>query len=303
MKKIMLFILSPFVLIYSALGQNETKKDNVEGPWKVDGSGALNFSQLSFTNWAAGGENSISGNFTGNIKFKYKNGNNQWKNNLDVAYGLMKQGENKIIKTDDKLHLNSKYGRKSFMNNENWYYSVLFSFKTQFDKGYDSPGDSNKISDFMAPAYLMLSMGMNYDPNDEFSLSLSPVTGKTTIVNAPMLSEKGAFGVEPGNLARYEYGGSMDMNYKKEIWENVNLKTELKLFSNYFHNPQNIDINWNMELKLKVNKYLSATLNTTLIYDDDVDIEVDEDGDGKVDAVGPRTQFKEAFGIGLSYEF
>ena len=49
---------------------------------------------------------------------------------------------------------------------------------------------------------------------------------------------------------------------------------------------------------MKVNKYLSASINTTLKYDDDVKI-THEDGT----IGGPKVQFKEMIGVGLAYNF
>jgi hypothetical protein len=54
---------------------------------------------------------------------------------------------------------------------------------------------------------------------------------------------------------------------------------------------------------LKVNDFLSATLSTELIYDDDVMIAVDNNDDGVPERTGPRVQFKEVLGIGLNYTF
>ena len=297
------FLLFVLLLTQFATGQEETKNDTVEGPWKTGARTNLRFSQVSLTNWAAGGENSVSGNFSGNIFANYKNGSSKWENSLDVGYGLMKQGEDAWIKTDDQLELVSKYGQKAFMNNENWYYSAMFSFKTQFDKGYDYPNDSVMISNFMAPGYLMFAMGLDYNPNDEFSMSFSPVTGKTTIVNDQTLADQGSYGVDPGEKIRYEFGGFVKFMYKKEIWENVEVASKLGLFSNYFNNPQNIDVNWDFALNMKVNEFLSASLTTQLLYDDDIDIKVDSNDDGTIDAEGPRIQFKEVLGIGLTFSF
>jgi hypothetical protein len=99
------------------------------------------------------------------------------------------------------------------------------------------------------------------------------------------------------------------MSWKKNIWENVNFQTNLDLFSNYANNPENIDINWNSLLSMKVNKYLTTTITTALIYDDDIDIvETDANGIPKQDAngsqiVGPRTQFKYVLAVGFQYQF
>ena len=85
--------------------------------------------------------------------------------------------------------------------------------------------------------------------------------------------------------------------------KNVNLQTKLELFTNYTEEPTHVDVNWEVLIAMKVNKFISATISTQLLYDHDIDIAVDTDGDGVIDAAGPRTQFKEVLGIGLSYKF
>ena len=124
-----------------------------------------------------------------------------------------------------------------------------------------------------------------------------------------------AFGVEEatfddaGNLltegkqVRNEFGGYFKARIKRDIVKNVNFETKVDLFSNYLHNPQNIDVNWQVLIAMKVNKYITTTLSTHLIYDDDIDISVDDNNDGVTDAIGPRIQFKEAFGLGFNFHF
>ncbi|HKL38369.1 MAG TPA: hypothetical protein VJ876_05690, partial [Bacteroidales bacterium] len=155
-----------------------------------------------------------------------------------------------------------------------------------------------QISDFMAPAYSLLSLGMDYKPNDAFSLMISPLTGKTTYVLDDSLSNQGAFGVDPGEKIRNELGGFVKLTYNKDIWENVTFNTKLDLFSNYLENPENIDISWEVLISMKVNDYLSANINTQLIYDDNIHY-INKEGQD----MGPRIQFKEVFGAGFTYKF
>ncbi len=264
--------------------------------WKTGGNGVITSSQVSLTNWAAGGDNSLSlvGNF--NLFANYSKGLISWDNTLEMGYGILKQGDKSLIKSDDKINLASKLGRKAF---EKWYYTFLFGFNSQFADGYNYPNDSIRISTFMAPAYLLYSIGMDFKPSDKFTLFLSPLSGKTTIVNEKTLSDAGAFGVSPGEKIRLELGGYAKIAIKQEIMKNVNLESTLDLFSNYLKNPQNIDINWMAIVNMKVNKLLSVNLTTNLIYDDDVKIVVDE----ATGRTGPRTQFKEVFGLGFSFKF
>lgn len=292
-KRIHLLLL---FLIVSLLAQSQNKPDTTKY-WKAGGNTALTFSQVSLTNWSAGGKNSVSGNFQFSTFFNYKKGKNAWENTLDVGYGLTQQGDENIVKTDDKIQFVSKYGHQA---SKKWYYTALADFKTQMDLGYKNPPDNEIMtSKFMSPAYLLLSLGMDYKPNDNFSLYVSPLTSKMTFVNDEELSNQGAFGVEPGENLRSEFGASLKSIFKKEnLIENVNFKTRLDLFSNLGNNPENVDVEWETQFDFKVNSYLSANLSTTLLYDDDIKY-VDSQGVEH----GARIQFKQLFGFGINYEF
>lgn len=281
--------------------------------WKFGGVISVNGQQVSLTNWAAGGSNSIS--FGGIISgfARYKKGKVTWDNNVDLGYGIIKQGSNKQWwKTDDKIQVTSKYGRQAF---KKWYYTALGDFKTQFTEGFNYPNDSVYISRFMAPGYLVLALGLDYKPNDHFSLFVAPVTGKFTFVNDDSLARYGAFGVQkeirdPDNggtitqhylTHREELGAYVKMQYQTKIMDNITFQTMLELFSNYLHNPENIDVNWTTLTTFKVNKFISATLTTQLIYDDDINL-LRTNGDKK-GTTGPDVQFKQVLGVGFNYKF
>ena len=144
---------------------------------------------------------------------------------------------------------------------------------------------------------------MDYQYSKHFSAFIAPFTSKITIVNDKELSNAGAFGVDSGQVVRTEFGGYVRVFYNQNIQKNISLQTKLDLFSNYLHNPQNIDVNWETLVVVKFSKWITMTLTTTLLYDDDILVAVDRDNDGIVDGQGVRTQFKEIFGVGLSYKF
>jgi hypothetical protein len=270
--------------------------------WTTNGAFSVNISQSTFTNWAAGGQNSIALNGLALLTANYKKGKSAWDNTLTLGYGKMKQKDNEVewVKTDDRIDLQSKYG---YQASEVWYYSALLGFKSQFDAGYNYPNVTDKISDFLAPGYLVFSIGMDYKPNTVFTAFISPLTAKTTFVMNDELSAQGAFGVEPGKSIRSEFGAYANISFKKEeIVKNVNLVSRLDLFSNYLHNPQNIDVSWEILAVLKVNNWLAATITTSLLYDDDVLIKVGEGPEGEP-VLGKRTQFKEVIGVGLTLKF
>lgn len=284
---------------------SEAESDTI---WKLSGMIGLNFSQSYFSNWASGGQNSVSGTALANLNAKYQKNKHLWITNLDLAYGQLMQDGQDAIKTDDKIDLTSTYGYQT--KNPNWYYSALFSFRTQFAPGYTIENGvevGDKTSDFFAPAYMLISPGIGYNPNENFAFMISPITAKFTFVTVDALAT--SYGLEEGENFRAEFGAFLKASYKKDIFENVNLMTKIDLFSNYAENPQNIDVNWETILTMKINSWLNASLSTQLIYDDDIDIVVERtetvvNGEPVVvEKTGPRTQFKEVFALGLSVKF
>jgi len=264
MKKIILFsaILAFTVLAVDA--QEEPVKD-----WTSSGTIGLNFSQSHLSNWAAGGEDAMN-----------------WQ-------GIF------------------KYGINYAKDKQKWENNLAFSFKSQFAEGFDYKTDStNPISKFLAPAYITLGLGMEWVPSKVFSLNFAPVTGRITIVNDQNLADAGAFGVDPaeydantgvklsdGKTSRFEFGTKMTAKLNVDIAENVNFTSKLELFSDYLKNPQNIDMDWQNLVTMKVNSWLNANISAQMIYDDDIMI-TDKDGN-----TGPRLQFKEVLSLGLSYNF
>jgi len=310
-------LLANFIIAQVTEPEKTLRKQTIDTivGWKTGAVISIGATQTSFTNWAAGGENSFAVSNIGSLYANYKKKRSSWDNTLDLGYGILRQGGNKKWqKTDDKVDFASKYGQKA---SKDWFYAALLNFKTQMDAGYNYPNDSVKISDFLAPAYIIGALGMDYKPSKHFSAFIAPVTSKITIVNNQKMADAGAFGVEkavidentgavitPGEKMRTEFGGYVKLAFQKdEILKNVNLTTKIDLFSNYLENPQNIDISWEVLVAMKVNKFITVTLSTHLLYDDDIKIGIDTNNDGTLDKFGPRTQYKQVIGVGLSYKF
>lgn len=275
-----------------------TEKDTTGRLWKKGGTFGLMFNQGSLTNWAAGGDKlslSLLGTFTGFAN--YKKGKHSWDNNLDLAYGYVNTTSLGTRKSDDRIDLTSKYG---YEIGKNWYLSGLFNLRTQFTKGFLYTDSTEElVSKFFAPAYIILSPGIDFKPNDEFSLFMSPFTGRWVVVMDDTLSARGAYGVDTGQHVKSEFGAYVSATWNKEIMKNVTYKTKLELFSNYKHNPGNIDIFWTNLIAMKVNKWLSANVSLDMIYDDDVRVFENKD----TGVMGPRLQIKETIGIGLTAKF
>lgn len=288
-----------FLLLFPTALFSQQQPDSLK-TWDVKGLFSLNFSQISLTNWVAGGRSSSAGVGIFNLQAKYTKDNLLWENTLDLGYGLIKEQDRKTVKSDDKIDLTSKLGLKQ---SEKLYYTLLFNYKTQFTEGYKYPNTTDVISNFMAPGYFTLALGLDYKPQKDLSIFLSPATARLTVVSDDRLSAQGAFGVDPGKKTRMEVGAIAKIDLNTQIMKNVTLNNKVELFSNYLEKPQNIDINWDLMINMKVNDYLSANLITNLIYDDDIKVPIDKNGDGVIEGSGPRIQFKEMFGIGLNIKF
>ena len=290
--------------VTEAEGDLKKKLDQEETGWKTGGLTNLNLSQTSLVNWAAGGENSVSASGLVSLFANKKTEKYSWANSLDLGYGLLFTGQGDdgtTVKTDDKIDFTSKYGQQAF---DKWYYAALVNAKTQFANGYNYPNDSVAISKFFAPAYVVGALGLDYiADNESFSLFIAPVTAKMTFVADDVLANAGAFGVDSGKHMRTEIGGYLKASYKTNLMEGIDWQTKLDLFSNYAENPEYVDVSWENLISFKVNKYISASITTHLLYDHDVEIGKDTDDDGVADEFKPRIQFKEVLGIGLAYSF
>jgi hypothetical protein len=316
MKKIFLFFAAFFQITF-LFGQIEVKEDTTVNGWKRGGFLSFSFNQVALQNWAAGGESALSATVLGNYFWKYRKNDLYFESLIDGGFGVISTTSQSMRKNEDKLELNAKFGKKA---KGKFYYAGLMNFRTQFAPGFNFPNDSSVISDFMAPAFLSLALGFDYKPNDWFSLFLSPATGRSTFVLNQSLSNAGQFGVKPairdssGNLIsegekiRLEFGAYLRARLQKDLAKNVSIISNLQLFNNYTdpiaEQKRNIDLNWETILLIKANKWLTTSVFTNLIYDHDVQVPIKRVVNGvEIDGTGPRTQFKEVLGVGISFKF
>lgn len=303
MKRFLLIaLLSGFFI---AQAQNDTIQ---LGNWTIMGKVSVNFSQSYFANWSAGGENSINTIGKYNMNANYLSGKHGFTNWLNLALGYSIIGDGNPMKTDDKIEYIPGY---TYELKGPWLFSVMGKFGSQFAKGYDYGVDSsNYISKFMAPGYIDIGPGIQYKPNDWFLVNISPATAAWMIVNDQGLADQGSFGLEPAVIdpetgtiithadkSKFMFGAKLLTALSKEIAKNITVGTKLELFSDYLNEPQNIDVNWEVLIGLKVNSWLNVDLSTQLLYDNDIMI-TDKDGN-----TGPRTQFKEFLMLSVGFAF
>jgi Protein of unknown function (DUF3078). len=265
----------------------DNKFDGRTEGWFISGNNSLLFSQSAFSNWMAGGVNSIALNGNVDYEFNLTRGKNIWDNRILLGYGVQTNKGEESRKTNDIIDLTSSYG---YNIGNNWYLASALNFKTQFTAGYDYTTEPRtKISNFMAPAYLSIGLGLDYKPNDNFQVNLHPLTARITFVMDEDLQWAGKYGLKnDGDSAFFELGAYIGARYKFQIMEGISYDNRIGIFSNYLDKPQNMDIAYWGLLDLKVNRFISAQVAVNLLYDENQI---------------KKTQIKQTLGIGFNYKF
>ena len=296
---VLLVILLGFTSI--AIAQEDIPADTVvqDTIWRINTAVGLNLNQVSLTNWTAGGESSIAYGATFDFTASYTKDKWKWENLVHLGFGNQKIGDGVWNKTNDQILAATNLGHQI---KGPWYLGLNINFRTQFADGFALPNDSVKVSGWMAPGYLVPALAIEYRPHDDLRLLASPISSKTVFVMDDFLSAQGAYGVDTLANSSTELGIFISFYYKKEIVKNVTLTTLYTMFGDY-EKLQSWDINWDLTLDFKINSFLAANITTNLIYDDDIKIPVDNTGDGIKESFGPRIQFRQALGIGLTAKF
>lgn len=297
-KKLLLLSL----MVFGGFAASQAQVENTVQNWTISGENTFLINQSSFSNWAAGGMNSFSGNLSFNYDFNYQNNKWSWDNKVLLAYGLSKQKNTGWRKNDDRLDVHSLLG---YAASEYWLYTFFANFKTQFANGYqyDSSDNRTLISAGFAPAYLSFGPGFAYKKSDNLRFNLSPAAARFIFVTDPELADAGAFGVAPGEKSRLEFGASFDAYYKTDLMTNISLENNLKLFSNYLEDPKNVDVDYTLNLFMKVNEYISVNAGVQLIYDDNTLIPRESNGVIIPNAERPALQVRQVIGAGITYKF
>lgn len=296
--------------------QEKIKRFHMPSFWTKTNRATINLNEVAFVNWNAGGNNSVSGIMSlhseRNYKFRYV----QWNNSLDFRYGLNAQEGQTIRKTDDQIRLSSTFGHRKDTISK-WYSSGKMNFNTQLSNGYKYPDRTTPISRLMAPGYLFLGVGTSYiDDAKKLNIYLSPLTQKATFVLDQDLADRGAFGVRKatydalgnkitdGEKVFMELGILVTNTYERTVAENVLVKSNLSLYTDYLASFGNIDVDWFLDIHLKVNKFISSNIGMHFIYDDDILFDRVVNDLGFVEQNGrPKLQFKQLLGFGVVYAF
>ena len=297
MKKVILVVALAFTFTSGYAQVNEKEllkkteeaaaklKDEKPNGWAKKGTFTFLANQSSFTNWLAGGQSNISGNIGLNYDFNYKSDTWSWDNKVIAGYGLTKIKGQDIQKTDDRFEFNTLLGKKAVGY---WYYSAFFNFKTQFDSGFDPVNNTIKLSHFFSPAYFQFGPGMMWKKSDNLKFNIAPATSKLIIVDKNFTELGPSFGVLQGDSSRYEFGAAVNGYYKFNLMTNVTMENILNLYSNYLEDAQNVDLDYTMNIAMKINKVMSTNIAFQTIYDDNA---------------FRGFQIREVIGLGVNYSF
>lgn len=283
-----------FFLLAALLPLTLVAQEEEEG-WSHNGLAGFNLSQTAFTNWSAGGENTVADNIYFNGSLNYKKDKLSWTNDLSANYGQNFTQNTGWRKSIDNLNFASKLGHQI---NETVYYAALLDFKSQLADGYKyTDDDKTLVSKFLTPSYLNVSVGIDYKPNSHIAAYYSPVAGKLTMVTDTLLSE--TYGIDAGKKVKPQLGSIFKVNVDYTFFEDkVTLKSVLDLFTAYDDTFGKVDVNWDVLIGYNLTKLLTLTFQSTLKYDDDIKT-VDDEGNIR----GAKVQFKEMVGLGISYKF
>ena len=305
MKKILLIAL--ILGLPMAVFAQDAEEEKPEDGWKTTGNASLLFSQAAFNaEWTGGGTSNYAANLALTYDANYRKGKLTWDNRLMADYGITKTAEQDFLrKTNDRLELNSILGRQ--IKESNWFYSFFLNFRSQFASGYefgeDGMGNETRVetTKFLSPGYLQLGPGFLWKKSDNLKVNIAPATARmifvsgkfTDVGNDPMTimafnDAGGYFGVDANETTRFEFGGAIGAYGKFNLMENVTMENILNLYSNYLEDPQNVDIDYTLNLIMAINKWITANATFQAIYDDN--------------AV-KGFQIREALGIGVTYGF
>lgn len=273
-----------------ASAQEELKKDSIVVDtvkyWSVLGKNTLMINQAAFSNWVGGGANNVGWLAGANYNITYEKDKDLWENIIILGYGQNDTKGLGIRKTQDVINVSTNYGRKF---SKSWYLSLGAGFQSQFTPGYEDGNnpEAKKISNFMAPGYLNVGMGLTYRPNDDITVTLRPTNARWTFVLDKELQLAGNYGLKSdGATSLLQFGFLGTAMYKLKIMEDVHLTNTASVFSNYLDHPDRLVLAYGALLNLKVNKYISSNISLDLLYDHN-QIE--------------KTQLKQTLGIGFAY--
>ena len=261
-------------LLFGAVIQSEMGGKRM----KFYGNTRFNFNQAYFSNWISGGESALTFLYGLDYNFNYSDRNGLvWDSNLLLSIGTTYISGNKFLKkADDRFEIGSLLGKQI---NQYWNYSGLLNLKTQLLPGYrfyseEGVEKREQVSQFLSPLIMQAGLGLYYKKSNNLRVNLSPVTGRAIIVSKKytenIAEDAKYFGVDANKRAKLFFGASITGFYKREIMKNIFWENNFSIYVNYLEKTQNVDFEWNANIRFKVNSKVSGNFVLHLLYDDDL---------------------------------
>lgn len=249
---------------------------------KIEFNVNLAASQTQFVDWQAGGDNTFSARSQMFFHHLYKRDAFSIEYRLDARYGA-NYIDKKLFKNEDEFKVNFQTARTM---HRNWSYAATVNLRSQFSKGVKSRTDTTKISNFMAPGFLDVSVGFNWKKKDSpWNITISPIAGSIIFVMDEQLRAKGINGVPKGNKTKGQLGPSVRVFYDKTFGKNVfRYRSDLYSFTNIKTPPI---VRWENSLEIKATKVFSTKIYGQLYYDKYSGID--------------KPQYNYSLSVGLSY--
>ncbi|MGK6352509.1 DUF3078 domain-containing protein [Parapedobacter sp. DT-150] len=242
--------------------------------WRHWSSFGINANQSSFSdNWQSGGVNSISVGLLLNHKSDYTRNNTNFVTELNLQYGKQKNRDQLPRKNSDRIFWDNKLSLKIA---QSWSVFTSLTFESQFDVGYNyelsSTGRDSIASvrsNFMAPGYLTESLGIEYKPDNTFSVRIGTGTARQTFVwdDEVVPSADGLrYGVEPDKNFRNDLAFQLTANLDRNLGNNLNIKSRYNMFANYeeLGDPSH---RLDATLTASVTRLINVSLSGILLYD------------------------------------
>lgn len=279
MKNFIVYFLIVFATVTSA---QEKETDPNLGKWVPSLVTGLNISQISFSNWAQGGDNSLAFTLTGEFSLKYKTEKWRFKNYLKTAFGKTKLGDADIRQTDNEIYLetvlslNIGWAVDPFISN---------SVRTAITEGFDySKVPAVKIADLFDPGYITQSIGFTFDKSEIIQTRLG-IAFQETFTNK--LNQYSDDPDTKDKIEDFKFDTGMESvtDAKLKLDDNLLYTTKLRVFTR-FQSLDVWDVRWDNTISAKVNSWLNVNLGVILIH------EISQTR---------KTQLKEALQIGIVY--
>lgn len=260
------------------------KSDSSKWGWKHSVVSGLTLTQVSFKDWAQGGEDALAWTIRIDGLSKLEDTLYVWGNTYKMSYGEAKIGSDLTRKTEDRLEFESVFTYKLGTEINPYLGATL---KTQFAEGVtiDAAGRMTPVSKFFDPAYLTQSAGFGYRPSAAIKTRLGAALLEIVTSVYTMYANDPSTPVSQLVKTRVDGGGESVTDLELKLDDNLLFRSKLELFAP-IKNFQQVTMRMDNTLTANVSKYVVVILNVQLINDANA---------------STRLQEKEILALGLSY--